>query len=103
MVKKYFIYLLSILFLSGSLHFDQDVHSHTNEHNICNVDCKNEHHHSMSHQCEKCLIKINNLIFAPADKFYSNFQDILYIINYDNHIKDYLIFNLYSRPPPFQI
>jgi len=61
MFKHFITYTLSILFLSATLHVDHH-HEHHDGYNICDVNCDNESHDSLSHQCEKCLKENNRLI-----------------------------------------
>ncbi|GIS54668.1 hypothetical protein Ct9H90mP29_17100 [bacterium] len=61
MFKHFITYTLSILFLSATLHVDHH-HEHHDGYSICDVNCDNESHDSLSHQCEKCLKENNRLI-----------------------------------------
>ena len=99
MFKHFIKYTLSILFLSATLHVDL-YHEHHEGYNICDINCDNESHDSISHQCEKCLKKNNRLIIQENIDLSFNESSVL-SLSPDKSFKHSLsIFNLYSRPPP---
>ena len=99
MLKSFISSALSIMLLSATLHVDLG-HEHYDGYSICNIDCDDEKHHSISHQCEKCLNKTNRLIVQEFIELSSNeYRTALYSSN--EIFEDKIIyFNLYSRPPP---
>ena len=60
MLKTFIAYGLSFLFLSAVFHVDHHHQDHHDGYSICDISCDDAKHHSISHQCEKCLNK-NNL------------------------------------------
>ncbi len=99
MLKSFISLGLTVLFLAGTLHVDH-VHSHNNGESICNIGCNDDDHHSLSHQCEKCLTNNSKLVERKCQNFiYDRFSFPLYNLN--NSIDNTLTyFSLYSRPPP---
>ena len=92
---------LSFLLLMITLHADKSNHNlFSGEKSLCNIDCHNTTHHSIVHECEKCLIQNNKTIIQ-------SFSKLLYK---ENHVElfsrasihDNLFFNLtlYGRAPP---
>ena len=100
MLKIFIIYGLSFLFISATFHVDLYNQDNHDGYSICDISCDEEKHHSISHQCEKCLNKTNRLIAQEFIEFPSNeYRTALYSSN--ENIEDKIIsFNLYSRPPP---
>jgi len=100
MLKSFISLGLSVLFLIGTLHVDHNDHSHINGHSICGSGCSDNDHHSLSHQCEKCLTNSSKLVERKCQNFiYDRFSFPLYSLN--NSIDNTLTyFSLYSRPPP---
>ena len=99
MLKSFISYGLSIMVLSAILHVDL-YHEHYDGYSICDISCDEEKHHSISHQCEKCLNKINRLIAQEfIELSFNEYRTALYSSNKDFEDK-IIYFNLYSRPPP---
>ena len=99
MLKSFISYGLSIMVLSAILHVDL-YHEHYDGYSICDISCDEEKHHSISHQCEKCLTKTNRLIVQEFIELSSNeYRTALYSSN-ENFEDKIIPFNLYSRPPP---
>ena len=67
MIKTLITCGLSLLFLSGVLHANFHNHSHIDGYSICDTGCDDEKHHSLLHQCKKCLNENSSTVFA---KFY---------------------------------
>ena len=99
MLKSFVSYVLSIMVLSATLHVDLH-HEHYDGYNICDINCDDENHHSISHQCEKCLNKnIRLIIQGSIDVPFNESGSLLYSL--DESFKHSLSnFSLYSRPPP---
>ena len=100
MLKTFISYGLSFLFMSASFHVDLHYQDNYDGYSICDISCDEEKHHSISHQCEKCLNKTNRLIAQEFIELSSNeYRTALYSSN--EIFEDEIIpFNLYSRPPP---
>ena len=100
MLKSFISLGLSVLFLIGTLHVDHNDHSHINGHSICGSGCSDNDHHSLSHQCEKCLTNNSQLVGPKCSEFiFSPFYLSLYSLN--QSIENTLTyFSLYCRPPP---
>ena len=62
MLNNFIVYGLSLLLLTASFHIESHHNDHSDGYSICNIDCDDEKHHSITHQCEKCLNKNNRLI-----------------------------------------
>ena len=99
MFKHFITYTLSILFLSATLHVDHH-HEHHDGYNICDVNCDNESHDSLSHQCEKCLKENNRLIVQETIDLSFNEGGLLLLSSDESFNHSLSIFYLYSRPPP---
>ena len=100
MLKTFISYGLSLLFMSASFHVDLHYQDNYDGYSICDISCDEEKHHSISHQCEKCLNKTNRFISQEFIELSSNeYRTALYSSN--EIFEDKIIyFNLYSRPPP---
>ena len=99
MFKHFITYTLSILFLSATLHIDHH-HEHHDGYNICDINCDNESHDSLSHQCEKCLKENNRLIVQETIDLSFNEGSLLLLSSDESFNHSLSIFYLYSRPPP---
>ena len=98
---KSFISLgLSFLILSSVFHIDLHHQDHHEGYNICDINCGNEKHHFISHHCEKCLIKNNELLFQSFVEESLGSQVILFKTQKKWYIKSTIPFNLNCRPPP---
>ena len=62
MLKTFISCGLSFLFMSATFHVDLHYQDNYDGYSICDISCDEEKHHSISHQCEKCLNKTNRLI-----------------------------------------
>ena len=100
MLKTFISYGLSFLFMLALFHGDLHYQENHDGYSICDISCNEEKHHSISHQCEKCLNKTNKFIVQGFIELSSNkYRTALYSSN--EIFKDKIIsFNLYSRPPP---
>ena len=91
---------LSLLLITSIFHVDHHVHEHQDGYSICGISCDDEKHHSINHQCEKCLNKNQRLYLITEIDFsidqktteYYNTKNIIYVKS--------IIFDLHSRPPP---
>ena len=99
MLKTLITYGLSILFLSATLHVELH-YEHYDGYSICDIDCDDEKHHSINHQCEKCLNKNNRLFIQRSNDLSFNRDGLLLCSSYESFKYSYSHFSLYSRPPP---
>ena len=94
------MYGLSFLFISATFHADLYNQDNHDGYSICDISCDEEKHHSIPHQCEKCLNKTNRLIAQEFIELSSNeYQTALYSSN-ENFEDKIIPFSLYSRHPP---
>lgn len=100
MIKSLITCGLSLLFLSGVLHVDFHNHNHIDGYSICDIGCDDENHHSLLHQCEKCLNENSRTVFAKFYEIPFQANQKISFSGYNFFHKNILQFNLYSRPPP---
>ena len=99
-LKNIITYGLSLLVVATIIHIDHHVDEYQDGYSICDISCDDEKHHSISHQCEKCLNKNNRLVVQEfIDLPYNKYKRALYSLN-ENFNETFIIFSLYSRPPP---
>ena len=99
MLKSFISCGLSIMLLSATFHVDLH-HEHHDGYSICDIDCNDEKHHFIDHQCEKCLNKTSRLIVEGCIDFsYDEHVPLLYSLNegFNDSRKPY---STYSRHPP---
>ncbi len=100
MLKSFITYGLSILLLSAVVHVDTHHHDHHDGYNLCDIDCDNKEHGSMSHQCEKCLNSNNRPVIRESIVLsYDINESLVYCLD-ESFRSTYSYFRLYSRPPP---
>jgi len=100
MLKSFITYGLSILLLSATLHVDLGHHDHYDGYSICDIDCDDEKHHSIDHQCERCLNKTNRMIVQECIDFsLDDHGELVYSLNERFNLCSIPYFS-YSRPPP---
>lgn len=82
------------------LHYDEHKHGQYEGYNFCDVECENESHHNLNHQCEICFNNNSKIIFTDnkSIKSVSSCNQILCLLPFRKKIK--LHNNLLSRPPP---
>jgi len=100
MLRAALTFGLTGLLLGGVFHVDLHYQDSDSGYGFCDISCDEKKHHSMFHECEKCLNKNTSLIknsnndlscyFSSVSQFFSN-QDLR---NY------FLNFSTYGRPPP---
>jgi len=93
-------YGLSLLFLSAIVHYDTNHHQNHDEYSICNIDCENQNHHSISHQCEKCLNKNQRFYDLTKIDFSSDEKAGNYFASNDIVYFKSIIYDLHNHPPP---
>ena len=91
---------LSFIILSVTFHVDLHDHDDRGGYSICDINCSNEKHHSLSHKCEKCLNNNSNVVVLKYFVLSYNKNSISYY-NLNEFFKDnFTHFNIHSRPPP---
>ena len=90
---------LSFFLVFEILHADE-YHDHTDYYSVCNQDCSDRHHHSLSHYCEECYIESNNFTLTLSNNSLLNIEDLNYTIGNYQFNKCYQKIILYIRPPP---
>ena len=100
MLNNFIVYGLSLLLLTASFHIESHHNDHSDGYSICNIDCDDEKHHSITHQCEKCLNKNNRLIDQECVELSFNGNGIFFYSLNDRFDDALTYFNLLSRPPP---
>ena len=99
LLKFFILFGLSFQIVSLTLHIDMQNEYHDG-YNICDIDCNDQKHHSINHQCVKCLNKTDRMIIQELIQFsFNKYVIFIYSLKekFDNSPK---FFNLYSRPPP---
>tara|TARA_A100000164_G_scaffold233765_1_gene207506 strand:+ start:67 stop:408 length:342 start_codon:yes stop_codon:yes gene_type:complete len=93
---------LAFSIVCGVLHLDHYSHHEHDGYSVCKIGCDDGHHHSFSHQCDKCLInESDNPIFEEYSKIFFN-QKKGNFFNLNIRVKSTITdYTLYSRPPPF--
>ena len=100
MLKTFISCGLSFLFMSATFHVDLHYQDNYDGYSICDISCDEEKHHSISHQCEKCLNKTNRLIAQEFIELSSNENRTALYSSNENFEDKIIPFSLYSRPPP---
>ena len=93
-------YGLSLLIIATIVHVDDYLHEYHGEYSISDVSCIDKQHHSIKHQCQKCLNKNKSLqcikeIGHSKNKKTIKYHNVKNIIDFQS-----IIFDLNSRPPP---
>ena len=100
MLKTFISCGLSFLFMSATFHVDLHYQDNYDGYSICDISCDEEKHHSISHQCEKCLNKTNRLIAQEFIELSSNeYRTALYSSN-ENFEDKIIPCLLYTSPSP---
>ena len=94
--------LLAFLIVFGCLHTDHYIQHEHDGYYVCNIGCNDDSHHSISHQCDKCLVNdSNNPIFEKSSKIVFS-QENYNFFNLKVRLKSTTIDHTsYGRPPPF--
>lgn len=89
-----------MLFLSVAVHIDAHLHHHNSESSLCSIDSDIHNHHSFSHQCEKCLNKIQRICNSTNFDLSIDEKIIAHITSNTIIYVKSIIYDLHSRPPP---
>jgi len=93
---------LSLVLLFNGLHLDDHNHSDFDGYSICKPNCSDINHHSLTHDCEKCLKSKNQkkLINLSNYNNYVKSKSAIYINNIFIHHRYIIYSTFFSRPPP---
>ena len=94
---------LSFLILSSILHIDLHQNDNYKGPSVCDIDCFNQKHHSISNSCQRCLTKNSESFVSIFDEYFHNFPTILVPPLNESSLVEKRTFSLYSRPPPNSI
>ena len=100
MLKAFMTNGLILLFLGGVLHVDPHQHDYNQGYGFCDIGCDEENHHSITHQCEKCLNKTSRSIIQEKNDLSFKYNALSYWFPYQNFRNYLLNFSSYGRPPP---
>ena len=94
--------LLAFIIVFGCLHIDHYIQHEHDGYYVCNIGCNDDGHHSISHQCDKCLVHdSNNPILEQSSKIAFS-QEKYNFFNLKIRAKSTTTdYTSYSRPPPF--
>ena len=98
-LKKFISYGLFIMALSATIHVDLH-HELYDGYTICNIDCDDEKHHFITHQCEKCQNKNSSLTKREKKALLIETNRSALLFSKVHFKNSFLHFSLYSRPPP---
>ena len=102
-MKNIITYGLSILLMASLVHVDYHADVEQDGYNICKIGCEEQKHHSISHQCQKCLNNNQRLYFLTENEFSFNQNSTIYYSKIDIVYLESIIFDLRTRPPPSSI
>lgn len=102
-MKNILSYGLSILLISSAIHIDYHVEVKQDGYSICKIGCEEQKHHSINHQCQKCLNNNQRLYFLTENNFSINQNSSIYFSKIDIVYVESIIFDLRTRPPPSSI
>ena len=91
---------LVFLFLGGAFHVDLHYQDSDSSYGFCDSSCDEEKHHSMFHECEKCLNKNTSSIINSNNDLSCAFSSVSQFFSNQNFRNYFLNFSTYSRPPP---
>ena len=91
---------LVFLLLGGAFHVDLHYQDSDSGYGLCDTSCDEENHHSMFHECEKCLNKNSSSIINNNNDLLCAFSSVSQFFSDQNFRNYFLNFSSYSRPPP---
>ena len=91
--------LVSLL-LGGAFHVDLHYQDSDSGYGFCDISCDEKKHHSMFHECEKCLNKNTSLVIHSNNDLSFAFSSISQFFSNQNFRNYFLNFSTYGRPPP---
>ena len=100
MLRTILVSKLTFLLLGGAFHVDLHYQGSDSGYGFCDTSCDEKKHHSMFHECEKCLNKNSSSIINNNNDLLCAFSSESQFFSDQNFRNYFLSFNLYSRPPP---
>ena len=91
---------LTFLLLGGAFHVDLHYQGSDSGYGFCDTSCDEKKHHSMFHECEKCLNKNTSSIINNNNDLFCAFSSVSQFFSNQSFRNYSLNFSLYSRPPP---
>ena len=80
-MKNIIAYGLSILLMASVIHVDYHVDVEQDGYNICKIGCEEQNHHSISHQCQKCLNNNQRLYFLTENELTKSISEARRLID----------------------
>ena len=100
MIRTVLTFGLVGLLLEGAFHFDLHYQDSDSGYGFCDTSCDEKKHHSMFHDCVKCLNNNTSLILNNNNDLSCAFSSVSQFFSNQNFRNYFLNFSLYSRPPP---
>lgn len=100
MLRTILTFGLVSLLLGGAFHVDLHYQKQDSDYGLCDIGCEEKKHHSMFHECEKCLNKNTSLIKNSNNDLSCSFSSVSQFFSNQSFRNYSLNFSLYSRPPP---
>ena len=91
---------LAGLLLGGAFHVDLHYQDSDSGYGFCDISCDEKKHHSIFHECEKCLNKNTSSIINSNNDLSCAFSSVSQFFSNQNFRNYFLNFSTYSRPPP---
>ena len=91
---------LSCILIDAVLHIEYHIDKHEGGYNICKIGCEEKKHHSINHQCQKCLNKNQKLYFLEQNSDFFTLNVNAYYTITGIIYAEPIIFDLHIRPPP---
>ncbi len=100
MLRTILTFGLVSLLLGGAFHVDLHYQKQDSDYGLCDIGCEEKKHHSMFHECEKCLNKNTSSIINNNNDLFCAFSSVSQFFSNQSFRNYSLNFSLYSRPPP---
>ena len=100
MLRTILTFVLVSLLLGGAFHVDLHYQKQDSDYGLCDIGCEEKKHHSMFHECEKCLNKNTSSIINNNNDLFCAFSSVSQFFSNQSFRNYSLNFSLYSRPPP---
>ena len=100
MLRTILTFGLVSLLLGGAFHVDLHYQEQDSDYGLCDIGCEEKKHHSMFHECEKCLNKNTSSIINNYNDLFCAFSSVSQFFSNQSFRNYSLNFSLYSRPPP---
>ena len=100
MLRTILTFGLVSLLLGGAFHVDLHYQEQDSDYGLCDIGCEEKKHHSMFHECEKCLNKNTSSVINNNNNLFCAFSSVSQFFSNQSFRNYSLNFSLYSRPPP---